>query len=90
MKKLLTLLMITTLFVSCRGELKYRGNYDNLIVVSVKRIDFPKTVHTDCTRTCKYKVRNYNSIEGTYTMTWTFVDELGKFEVGDTIKFVKK
>lgn len=90
MKKFLILLMIATLFVSCRGELKYKGHYENLIVVNVKSISLPKTVHTNSTKVCKYKVRNYDPIEDTYTMTWTFVDELGKFEVGDTIKFKKK
>ena len=91
MKKILTILITGLLFVSCHGEMKYKGNYEDLIVVSVKFIEVPRSSKSGYTKgpICKYKVRNYDP-EGYYSMDWTFVDEMGKFEVGDTLKIVKK
>lgn len=92
MKKILTALFVGLLLTGCQGELKYKGNYENLIVVSVKQIELPPTVKSEYKKEpiCKYKVKNYDPVDGTYNMSWTFVDKIGKFAVGDTIKFVKK
>ena len=93
MKKILTILVTGLLFMSCRGEMNYKGNYEDLIVVSVKFIEVPATVAATVEYMkepiCKYEVRNYDPIGG-YTTSWTFVDKMGKFEVGDTLKIVKK
>lgn len=91
MKKILTILVTGLLFMSCQGEMKYKGNYDNLVVVSVKQIEVSKYSNQTYKQEpiCKYKVKNYDSA-GCYSMTWTFVDKMGKFEVGDTLKIVKK
>ena len=91
MKKILTILVTGLLFMSCQGEMYYKGNYESLIVVSVKFIDVPSTTTLEYKKEpiCKYKVRNYDPAGG-YTTSWTFVDKMGKFEVGDTLKIVKK
>ena len=91
MKKILTILVAGLLFMSCQGERKYKGNYENLVVVSVKSISLPPTPKQEYKKEpiCKYTVKNYGP-DNTYTTSWTFVDKMGKFEVGDTIKLVKK
>lgn len=91
MKKILATLFAGLLLTSCHGEMKYKGNYEDLIVVSIKFIDVPSHSKSGYKKEpiCKYKVRNYDS-NGYYSIGWTFVDKMGKYAVGDTLKIVKK
>ena len=91
MKKILTILMTGLLFISCQGEMKYKGNYDSLIVTSVKQIEVGRCSNQVYKQEpiCKYTVKNYGP-DNTYTTSWTFVDKMGKYTVGDTLKIVKK
>ena len=93
MKKFLIILFTGLLLAGCDGSMLYKGNYENLVVISVKKIYVPKTTSIEYKKEpiCRYKVRNFDpNYNSSYSMTWNFVDRMGKYQVGDTIKFVKK
>ena len=82
MKKLLIVLMISLTFVSCGYAPMDNTMEKPIVITSIENVGG---------NSCNYYGRgNYNMVVTLTSSEFKFRDTCGKFQIGDTINFVKK